>query len=40
MSLAHFHINLFNLELEKRIEKAEKFMAYFSEKGIEVFRDE
>ena len=33
-------MNLRDCELEKRIEKAEKFMAYLSEKGIEVFGDE
>lgn len=33
-------MNLRDCELEKRIEKAEKFMKYLSDKGIEVFGDE
>ncbi|QSB12060.1 hypothetical protein JTI58_10835 [Lysinibacillus fusiformis] len=33
-------MNLRDCELEKRIEKAEKFMKYLSDKGVEVFGDE
>ncbi|MGR6906826.1 hypothetical protein [Lysinibacillus sp. BSL11] len=33
-------MNLRDCELEKRIEKAEKFMKYLSDKGIEVFGDD